>query len=107
MRLLLKNGRVIDPANGRDGAFDVLIEDGKISRVEPSLPADGAEVLEVAKDWVVAPGLIDLHVHLREPGHEHKENVATGAAAAVAAPRWRACRTRIRSTTTPASPNSS
>jgi dihydroorotase len=84
MRLLLKNGRVIDPANGRDGAFDVLIEDGKISRVEPSLPADGAEVLEVAKDWVVAPGLIDLHVHLREPGHEHKETVATGAAAAVA-----------------------
>jgi len=84
MRLLLKNGRVIDPVNGRDGAFDVLIEDGIIARVEANLPADGAEVFECARDWVVAPGLIDIHVHLREPGHEHKETVATGVASAVA-----------------------
>jgi dihydroorotase len=84
MRLLLKNGRVIDPANGRDGAFDVLIEDGKISRVEQNLPVEGAEVLEIAKGWIVTPGLIDLHVHLREPGQEHKETVATGVASAVA-----------------------
>ena len=84
MRLLLKNGRVIDPANGRDGAFDVLIEDGRISRVEPNLPAGGAEVLDVRNGWLVVPGLIDLHVHLREPGQEHKETVATGAASAVA-----------------------
>jgi dihydroorotase len=84
MRLLLKNGRVIDPANGRDGAFDVLIEDGKISRIEPNLPAEGAEVFEIAKGWIVTPGLIDLHVHLREPGQEHKETVATGVASAVA-----------------------
>jgi len=84
MRLLLKNGRVIDPANGRDGAFDVLIEDGRISRVEPNLPADGADVFEVGKGWIVTPGLIDLHVHLREPGQEHKETVATGVASAVA-----------------------
>jgi dihydroorotase len=84
MRLLLKNGRVIDPVNGRDGAFDVLIENGIIARVEANLPADGAEVFECARDWVVAPGLIDIHVHLREPGHEHKETVATGVASAVA-----------------------
>jgi dihydroorotase len=84
MRLLLKNGRVIDPANGRDGAFDVLIEDGKISRVEPNLAVEGADVFEVARGWIVAPGLIDAHVHLREPGQEHKETVATGAASAVA-----------------------
>jgi dihydroorotase len=84
MKLLLKNGRVVDPANGRDGAFDVLIEDGTIARVEPNLPPDGAEVLEIAPGWIVAPGLIDIHVHLREPGQEHKETVATGAASAVA-----------------------
>jgi dihydroorotase len=84
MRLLLKNGRVVDPANGRNGAFDLLIEDGRIARVEPNLAAEGAEVLEIAPGWIVAPGLIDIHVHLREPGHEHKETVATGAASAVA-----------------------
>jgi dihydroorotase len=84
MKLLLKNGRVVDPATGRDGAFDVLIDDGVIARVEPNLSADGAEVLEIAPGWIVAPGLIDVHVHLREPGQEHKETVATGAASAVA-----------------------
>ncbi|HEY7498029.1 MAG TPA: dihydroorotase [Vicinamibacterales bacterium] len=84
MKLLLKNGRVVDPANGRDGAFDVLIEDGRIARVEANLPANGADVLEIAPGWIVAPGLIDIHVHLREPGHEHKETVATGVASAVA-----------------------
>jgi dihydroorotase len=84
MKLLLKNGRVVDPANGRDGAFDVLIENGTIARVERNLPADGAEVMELDSDWIVAPGLIDAHVHLREPGQEHKETVATGVASAVA-----------------------
>jgi len=84
MKLLLKNGRVVDPANGRDGEFDVLIEDGVIKRVGKNLPADGAEVMEVARGWVVTPGLIDIHVHLREPGQEHKETVATGVASAVA-----------------------
>ncbi len=84
MRLLLKGGRVIDPASGRDGAFDVLIEDGRIARIAKDLPADGAEVFEVARGWIVVPGLIDMHVHLREPGQEHKETVATGCAAAVA-----------------------
>jgi dihydroorotase len=84
MRLLLKNGRVIDPVNGRNGAFDVLIEDGRIARIEPNLAAEGSEVMEIPSGHIVAPGLIDIHVHLREPGQEHKETVATGAASAVA-----------------------
>jgi dihydroorotase len=84
MKLLLKNGRVVDPANGRDGTFDVLIEHGRIARVDRNLPAEGADVLEIARGWIVAPGLVDIHVHLREPGHEHKETVATGTASAVA-----------------------
>ncbi len=84
MRLLLKNGRVVDPANGRNGTFDVLIEDGRIARVEPNLAVEGAEVFEIAAGQIVAPGLIDIHVHLREPGQEHKETVATGVASAVA-----------------------
>jgi dihydroorotase len=82
--LLLRGGRVIDPANGRDGAFDVLVENGTIARVSRDLPADGAEVLELRPGWLVVPGLIDIHVHLREPGQEHKETIATGAASAVA-----------------------
>jgi dihydroorotase len=81
---LLKGGRVVDPANGRDGVFDVLVEDGRIVRVAKDLPADGAPVVELPSGLVVCPGLIDMHVHLREPGQEHKETVATGAAAAVA-----------------------
>ena len=84
MKLLLKGGRVIDPAGQRDGAFDVLIEDGRIARVGRDLPADGAEVFEVAPGWLVVPGLVDMHVHLREPGQEHKETIATGTASAVA-----------------------
>ena len=84
MKLLLKNGRVVDPANRRDGAFDILIADGAIARVGKDLPVDGADVMEMAPGWIVAPGLIDIHVHLREPGQEHKETVASGAASAVA-----------------------
>jgi dihydroorotase len=84
MRTILKGGRVIDPANGRDGEFDVLIEDGTIARVGKNLAVNGAEVFEVRRGWIVTPGLIDIHVHLREPGQEHKETVATGAASAVA-----------------------
>jgi dihydroorotase len=84
MTLLLKGGRVVDPAAGRDGRFDVLIEDGRIARVGRDIPVDGAEVVELERGWIVAPGLIDVHVHLREPGQEHKETIASGAAAAVA-----------------------
>src|SRR3954470_11355402 len=84
MKLLLKNGRVVDPAQGRDGTFDVLIENGVVARIDKNLPVEGAEVFDIAAGWIVAPGLIDVHVHLREPGQEHKETVATGVTAAVA-----------------------
>jgi dihydroorotase len=85
MKLLLKNGRVVDPANERDGRFDVLVENGVIGAVGLTLPVDdGTVVVEVPRGVVVAPGLIDMHVHLREPGQEHKETVASGVAAAVA-----------------------
>lgn len=83
MKMLLKGGRVVDPASGRDGEFDVLIEDGRIARIGKSIPADGAEVFAVKPGWIVAPGLIDIHVHLREPGQEHKETIATGTLSAV------------------------
>ncbi|PYR55088.1 MAG: dihydroorotase [Acidobacteria bacterium] len=82
---LLKGGRVVDPANGRDGTFDVLIDGDRIARVGRDLPADASTaVVEMPSGLVVCPGLIDMHVHLREPGQEHKETVATGTAAAVA-----------------------
>jgi dihydroorotase len=87
MKRLLKGGRVVDPTSGRDGMYDVLVEDGRIARVGRDLPAEIAEggpVVEIPAGLVVVPGLIDMHVHLREPGHEHKETVATGTLAAVA-----------------------
>ena len=84
MKRLLRSGRVVDPANGRDGVFDILIDGNRISRVGKDLPADGAAVVEVPAGFVVTPGLFDMHVHLREPGQEHKETVATGTASAVA-----------------------
>ena len=84
MKLILKGGRVVDPANGVDGTLDLLIENGRIARIGRDLPVNGAEVYEVPAGGIVAPGLIDIHVHLREPGQEHKETVATGTAAAVA-----------------------
>ncbi len=84
MKRLLKGGRVIDPANGLDGEFDVLIDGDRIARVGKGLPIDGAEVVEIPAGFLVTPGLIDIHVHLREPGQEHKETVATGTASAVA-----------------------
>src|SRR5579871_5571022 len=82
---LFKGGRVVDPANGRDGTFDVLVDGDRIARVGRDLPVDpGVAVVEVPSGFVVCPGLIDMHVHLREPGQEHKETIATGTAAAVA-----------------------
>ena len=82
--LVLKGGRVVDPANGVDGTLDVLIENGSIVRVGRDLPVNGAQIYEVPRGGIVAPGFIDIHVHLREPGQEHKETVATGTASAVA-----------------------
>jgi dihydroorotase len=85
MKRLLRGGRLIDPANGRDGIFDILIDGAQIARVGRDLPRDpGTLVVDLPKGLVVCPGLIDMHVHLREPGQEHKETVASGTAAAVA-----------------------
>ena len=82
--LLIRGGRVIDPSQHHDAVADVLIADGRIAEVGQGLGVpDGAEVME-ARGKVVAPGLIDLHVHLREPGREDVETIATGARAAAA-----------------------
>jgi dihydroorotase len=84
MHLLIRNGRVVDPASGLDGTADVLVRDGLVARVGRGIEAPpGVDVVDAA-GRVVAPGLIDIHVHLREPGHEHKETVATGTRAAAA-----------------------
>jgi dihydroorotase len=82
-RLLIRGGRVVDPARGVDDDLDVLIEDGRIAQVGPRLAVRGAEVLE-AEGLVVCPGFIDIHTHLREPGREDKETIATGTRAAAA-----------------------
>ena len=83
MSLLITNGRVIDPALGVDAVQDVLVEDGVIRRVGESLAAPEAKVID-ATGKIVCPGFIDMHVHLREPGYEYKETVATGTRAAAA-----------------------
>jgi dihydroorotase len=85
MRLLILGGHLIDPAEGQNSGKNILIEDGKVkawlNQNEP-IPED-VEIFD-ATGMIVAPGFIDLHVHLREPGQEHKETIATGSAAAVA-----------------------
>lgn len=83
MRLLIKGGRVIDPANNLDKIADVLCEDGKIKLVAENITEQADETIDAQGKWV-APGLIDLHVHLREPGFEKKETIKTGAMAAAA-----------------------
>jgi dihydroorotase len=79
--LLIKKGRVLDPASKTDGALDVLLDGDSIAQVGPSLSAPGAEVFD-AKGLIVAPGFIDLHCHLREPGGEISETIETGTRAA-------------------------
>src|SRR5579864_3803365 len=81
--LLIKNGRVVDPSSGQDGVADVWIEDGLIRGVGVGLSAADAEVFD-ASGLIVAPGFIDMHVHLREPGFEHAETIESGARAAAA-----------------------
>lgn len=82
--LLLRGGRVVDPSQKLDAKRDVLLVDGKVAKVRAKLDApENARVVDCA-GLVVTPGLIDVHVHLREPGEEHKETIATGAAAAAA-----------------------
>lgn len=81
MRLLIKNGRVIDPASGIDETMDILIDRGKIEEIKPKIEGGGAKIIDASR-LVVAPGFIDMHVHLREPGQEHKETIKTGSLAA-------------------------
>lgn len=82
-RVLLRGGRLLDPGADRDEAADVLIEDGRIAAIGPDADAAGAEVVDASGCWV-APGFVDLHSHLREPGQEYKEDIATGGRSAVA-----------------------
>ncbi len=82
-KLLIKGGRILDPAWGKDEIADLLIENGAIAAVEKSIQASDAEILD-AQGLLVCPGFIDIHVHLREPGRESKETIATGTRAAAA-----------------------
>jgi len=82
-RILIRGGRILDPATDRDAPGDVLIEDGRISAVDNSIDAADAEIIDAAGCWV-APGFVDLHTHLREPGQEYKEDIGSGGRAAVA-----------------------
>lgn len=81
-KILIKNGRVVDPANYIDGKKDILIEDGKIKKVADFIVEDEDTNVIDADEKVVMPGFIDLHVHLREPGFEYKETIETGSKAA-------------------------
>ncbi len=83
MAIVIKNGRVIDPASHTDRVADVLIVDGRIVGVAPNLASPKAETLD-ATGMIVAPGFIDMHVHLREPGFEHAETIESGSRAAAA-----------------------
>jgi len=80
--ILIKNGRVIDPANNIDEALDVLVEDGRVSKVAKNISSETKEIID-AQDKIVMPGLVDMHVHLREPGREDKETIASGTKAAL------------------------
>lgn len=84
MRVLLRNGHLIDPATGRDETLDILIADGLIERIGQGIkPQGGVEVHDLGEK-IIAPGFIDMHVHLREPGFEYKETIETGCSAAAA-----------------------
>ena len=83
MKWLIKGGRVIDPSQNLDAELDILIENDVIKAVEKNISADDVEIID-AKGKIVTPGLIDVHVHLREPGFEYKETIESGLMAAVA-----------------------
>ena len=85
MKILIKNGHVIDPANGIDEVTDIYVKDGVIAEIGKNNDLDGVENVQVidATGKIVAPGLVDMHVHLREPGQEYKEDIETGTRAAV------------------------
>ncbi len=82
--VLLKNGRLIDPATGRDETADILIREGRIEKVGQSVSTSGKIEVKDLKGKIIAPGFIDMHVHLREPGFEHKETILTGCQSAAA-----------------------
>jgi dihydroorotase len=82
-RILIRGGRILDPVTDRDARGDLLIEDGRIAAVENAIEATDAEIVDAEGCWV-APGLVDLHTHLREPGQEYKEDIGSGGRAAVA-----------------------
>lgn len=82
MKIIIKNGHVIDPSQGLDGVLDVLVEGKKIKGLSKSISEPGVKVID-AKGLHVLPGLVDMHVHLREPGFEYKETIRTGTHAAV------------------------
>ena len=82
-KLVIKNGRVVDPSQNLDVIADVGIEDGIVREIAPNLDCTSAEIFD-ASGLIVAPGFIDMHVHLREPGFEHAETIETGARAAAA-----------------------
>ncbi len=85
MKRLLRGGHLVDPAQGIDGVRDVLLDGGSVAAIGQDLPiGPDVEVVEVPEGCVVCPGFVDMHVHLREPGQEHKETIATGTAAAAA-----------------------
>ena len=82
MKILIKNGHVVDPGAGLNGPMDILVENALISKVDKEIKANGATVIDAAGK-IVIPGLIDMHVHLREPGREDKETIASGTRAAL------------------------
>jgi len=82
MRVLIRGGEIIDPANSREHeVLDLLLVDGKVASIGSNLPVDGAKAID-ARGLIVAPGLVDMHVHFREPGQEHKETIRSGTRAA-------------------------
>ncbi len=84
MKLHLKSGHLIDPFNGKDTVADILIIDGRLEKIGASLSSDKSYEIIDLKNKIIAPGFIDMHVHLREPGFEHKETIETGCASAAA-----------------------
>ncbi len=83
MVIIIQNGYILNPADGREGIFDILIEDGVIQGIAPKITAQADRIIDASNCYVM-PGFIDLHVHLREPGFEYKETIATGTRAAAA-----------------------